>query len=81
MPPRVFHVANRIINGGIDFVYYVHLSEGLISVSITPQFNGSNYITWSCSTHSALGAKNILAFIDGFILVLDQADLNRYARE
>ena len=71
----------RVTNGDIDSVYYVHPSEGPNSVIITPQLTGVNYISWSRSMKRALGAKNKLAFIDGTIPIPDIDDLNRCAWE
>lgn len=81
MPPRIDPTANRITNCDVDSVYYVHPSEGPNSVSIQPQLNGSNYISWSRSMERALGAKNNLAFINGSIRVPSINDLNRSAWE
>ncbi|XP_058726231.1 uncharacterized protein LOC131597558 [Vicia villosa] len=79
MPPRV--EPTRITNGDIESVYYVRSSEGPNSVSITPQLNGSNYISWSRSMKKALGSKNKLGFINGSIPVPNFNDLNRSAWE
>jgi hypothetical protein len=81
MPPRSDPTANRITNCDVDPVYYVHPSEGPNSVSIQPQLNGSNYISWSRSIERALGAKNKLAFINESIHVPSINDLNRSAWE
>lgn len=81
MPPCIDPTANRITNCDVDSVYYVHPSEGPNSVSIQPQLNGSNYISWSRSMERALGAKNKLTFINGSIRVPSINDLNRFAWE
>jgi hypothetical protein len=46
MPPRVAPVQVRASNGDVDSIYYVHPSEGSNSWNITPQLNGSNYLSW-----------------------------------
>lgn len=74
-------VINRITNGNVDYVYYIHLSEGTNSVSITSQLNDSNYISWSRSIQHALSINNKLSFINGSIPIFDIVDLNRTARE
>jgi hypothetical protein len=60
---------------------YVHPSEGPHSMVISPKFNGSNYLAWSRSMQRALGAKNKLPFINGFLPVPDDDDLNKNAWE
>src|SRR4051812_34131567 len=81
MPPRIDHTANRITNGDVDSVYYVHPSEGPNSVCIQPPLNGTKYISWSRSMERALGAKNKIAFINGSIIAPSLHDLNRSAWE
>ncbi|MCI93561.1 hypothetical protein A2U01_0114859, partial [Trifolium medium] len=57
MPPRVAPVTTSI---DVDSVFYVHLSEGPISVVVTPKLVVSNYLAWSRAMQRALGAKNKL---------------------
>ncbi|MCI43173.1 receptor-like serine/threonine kinase, partial [Trifolium medium] len=64
MPSRAITAPIRPSNGDVDFLYYVHPSEGPHSVNLTPQLNGSNYLLWSRSLQRALGAKNKLAYDD-----------------
>ncbi|MCI20361.1 hypothetical protein A2U01_0041523, partial [Trifolium medium] len=44
MPPRVAPVITPI---DVDSVFYVHPSEGLNLVLVTPKLIGSNYLAWS----------------------------------
>lgn len=60
-----------------ESVFYVHLSEGLNSVLVSPPLDGSNYLAWSHSMIRAFGAKNKLKFIDGSMEIPDEDDLNR----
>jgi hypothetical protein len=55
-------------------IFYVHPSEGPNTVVVTPLLTGSNYLAWSISMQHAFGAKNKLAFIDGFTPVPDNDD-------
>jgi hypothetical protein len=61
MPPRVAPV-NALVDA--DYVLYVHPSEGLNSVLVTPKLIGSNYLAWSRPMQRALVAKNKLKFVD-----------------
>lgn len=52
-------------------IYYVHLSDGPSSVSITPVLNskGTNYHTWARSMRRTLVARNKIDFVDGSVEV------------
>ncbi|MCI64474.1 hypothetical protein A2U01_0085732, partial [Trifolium medium] len=67
MPPRV---APAPSNGDANSVYYVHPSEGLNSVTITPQLNGSNYLSWSVRCNALLAPRTSLcSSMDRFLLL------------
>jgi len=59
--------------------YYVHLSEGPNSVTVSPKIDGSNYLAWTRAMRRALGAKNKFQFVNGTILVPALGDPNRQA--
>ncbi|XP_019423021.1 PREDICTED: uncharacterized protein LOC109332492 [Lupinus angustifolius] len=46
-------------------LYYMHPSENLASVLVTPPLSGTNYHSWSMEMMMALKYKNKLQFIDG----------------
>lgn len=73
-------VRNQNTQQNTDSVFYVHPSEGPNSVVVTPLLTGSNYLAWSRSMQRALGAKNKLVFISGYVPIPDLEDLNRDAR-
>ncbi|KAL6503343.1 hypothetical protein OROGR_025270 [Orobanche gracilis] len=81
MPPRVAPVPVQDPPNNTDSILYVHPSEGPNSVTVTPLFNGSNYLAWSRSMRRSLGATNKLAFIDRSIPIPDMLDLNSSAWE
>lgn len=60
----------------LDFVYYVHLSEGPNWVNVTLNLYGYNYLDWNKSTKRAIGAKSKLKFVDGSIQIPLADDLN-----
>lgn len=62
-------------------MFYIHPSEGPNSVPITPQLNGPNYLGSSRSMPIALGAKNKLKLIDGYMEIPDEDYLNCNAWE
>jgi len=62
-----------------DSPFYVHLTEGPNSVTITPFLTGSNYLAWHRSLKRVFGAKNKLAFVDGSNPTPPMDDLNRNA--
>jgi len=64
-----------------DSPYYVHSSDSPSYLIITPKLNGTNHLAWHRSMQRALGAKNKLVFIDGFIPIPDIEDLNHQAWE
>jgi hypothetical protein len=64
-----------------ESVYFVHPSENPNSLSITLKLTGSNYIAWSRTFERSLGTKNKLCFINGYIPMPDEDDLNRAAWE
>jgi len=72
---------NQQQNSDSESEYFVHLSEGPNFVVVSPKFNGSNYLAWSCSMQRALGAKNKLPFINGTLPVPNIDDLNCNAWE
>ena len=49
--------------------YFIHPSDGLSSVSITPVLDGTNYQSWSRTIRMTLISKNKMAFLLGTILV------------
>jgi hypothetical protein len=81
MPPRQALIIVPPPANNADSIFYVHPSEGPNSLTVTPQFNGSNYLAWSRSMCRALGAKNKLSFIDGTLPIPDEHDLDRTAWE
>jgi len=58
MPPRQIPVAIQQAQANILSIFYVHPSEGLNSVMITPRLIGSNYLAWNRFMKHTLGAKN-----------------------
>lgn len=60
MPPWQTPVTHT--NSNTDSIFYIHLIEGPSALTISLKINGSNYLAWSQSRHSALGAMNELAF-------------------
>ncbi|KAK2409531.1 putative mitochondrial protein [Trifolium repens] len=81
MPPRPAPIIVPPPTNNADSIFYVHPSEGPSSLTVTPQFNGSNYLAWSRFMRRALGAKNKLSFIDGTLPIPDEHDLNCAAWE
>jgi len=59
MPPRQALVQQT--NSDTDYVFYIHPSEGISSLTISSKLNGSNYLAWSLYMQHTLGAKNKLA--------------------
>ncbi|MCI97037.1 hypothetical protein A2U01_0118337, partial [Trifolium medium] len=53
MPPRVAPIPAQIPPNNTDSILYVHPSEGLNSVIVTPHLTGSNYLKWSRSMRRA----------------------------
>lgn len=49
--------------------YYVHPSDGLSTVNVTPILGGSNYHSWARLMRCALGGKVKLEFVDGSIAI------------
>ncbi|KAF5461549.1 hypothetical protein F2P56_017636 [Juglans regia] len=47
--------------------YFLHHSDGINTVVITPPLSGPNYLSWSRSFTLALSVKNKLGFLDGSI--------------
>lgn len=81
MPTRIAHVIVQPPQQDTNYVFYVHPSEGPNSVTFTPLLTGFNYLAWNRSMKRALGAKNKLAIIDGYIPIHAPDDLNRGAWE
>ncbi|CAK8567026.1 unnamed protein product [Lathyrus sativus] len=77
------HNTNMVlVQPQLDSLYYIHLSDGRNSVTVTPKLDGTNYDGWSRSMRRALGAKNKLIMVDHTIHVTnDDDDLNRLAWE
>jgi len=61
--------------------YYVHRSEGLNYVPVTPPLDGSNYLAWDRMMCRALSAKNMFQFVDRSIPVHALHDPSRKAWE
>lgn len=49
--------------------YFVHPSDGPVSVTVLPKLTGSNYHSWARSMKRALGGKMKIEFIDGSLSV------------
>jgi hypothetical protein len=50
--------------------FFVHLSDGPSSVTVSPVLDGSNYHSWARSMRRVLGGKMKYGFFDGTILIL-----------
>lgn len=70
MPPRAIPVVTHLSNVNADSVSYVYPSEGPNSISITPQLNGSNYLSWPRLMQQDLGEKtNLISSMVQFLFL------------
>lgn len=47
--------------------FFLHPSDSVNTVIVTPELIGSNYLSWSCAFTLAISVKNKLGFLDGLV--------------